>query len=335
MRWMIIVASGETDQLAELRKGALEIEAKIRQSGGDCVVHEAASVEDVRRLRGNRHDALTQLIIVTASLPDSRVGLNSQNLSGLTFIREVQAEPSPPACILVSDRREHWGDVRGMDQCRLLVVGAGTNYIDDCANLAEDLGVWAGAVEPQARPRGVDLPIPASDRIPQEAVVDQAYALIEVDLPVDAKYATIRSVVKYPRRDRAIDNTPLGLKQRQVDELIHESRKLSGKFSKALKSTTQYLEWQNDYRALGERFFKLLNTREFAEQLSYAKGVAGPDVRLRFNLEGPVYDGLWESLFDPKANRYLMLDSTITRKGRGFIDQGNRVKELSDKGAEC
>jgi hypothetical protein len=321
MPWTIIVASSETDQLAELRKGAQEIEAKIRLSGGDSVVHEAVSVEDVRRLRANGHDTRTQLIIVTASLPDSRSGLNSQDLAGLTFVREVQAEPSPPACILVSDRPEHWGDVQGMSRCRLLLVGAGTNYIDDCANIAEDLGVWARAAEPQARPRGSDLPVAESRRISHEAVADPTYALIEVDLPDDAKFATVRSVVRYPRRDRAIDNTPLGLKQRKVDDLVRESRKLSEKFSKALKSAKKYEEWQNDYRSLGERFFKLLNTRDFAEQLNYAKGAAGQDVRLRFNLSPPVYDGLWESLFDPKANRYLMLDLTITRKGRGFIDQ--------------
>jgi hypothetical protein len=173
----------------------------------------------------------------------------------------------------------------------------------------------------EARARGPDLAIAATEDFSRIRTTDEPYALIEIDLPSNVRGATVKSIVTYPKREQTYYTTLLGLKQRDVDNLIKDSRKLSEKFSKALEVVDGFVDWQTDYQSLGERFFKLLNTREFSDQFNYAKGVAGHDVRLRFNLSRSAFDGLWESMFNPQTNSYLMLDSTITRKDRDSIDR--------------
>ena len=122
-------------------------------------------------------------------------------------------------------------------------------------------------------------------------------------------------------RIRGVTATPLSLNQQKVDEL--RMRKLSDRFSKTLKSDKTYEQWQTDYRALGERFHKLLDSNVFAGHLDTVRGVvmgrSGLDVRLRFSLGRLVFDGLWESICDP-AGRHLMLETTITRRERDAID---------------
>src|ERR1700683_3492091 len=99
MAWTIIVSGSEADQLAELKIGAQEIEAKIRSSFGSTRVLEATSVEAVKKIREDPHDIQTELIIVTASLSECQSVPNSQNQPGLNFVKELQAGSSPPACI--------------------------------------------------------------------------------------------------------------------------------------------------------------------------------------------------------------------------------------------
>jgi hypothetical protein len=98
-----------------------------------------------------------------------------------------------------------------------------------------------------------------------------------------------------------------------------------------LKGIKKYEQWQMDYRALGERFYKLLDTEFFARYLERVRGAAlsGLDVRLRFSLGRLVFDGLWESICDPDG-RHLMLDATITRRARDTIDSftGARSGEI-------
>jgi hypothetical protein len=299
MGWTIIVASSDADQLAELKNGAMEIEVRIRSSEGSARVLEATCIEDIKTLRKDPHDIQTELVILTASLSESRSAPDSQNLPGLNFVKQLQASASPPACILVSELPELWGEVRGMKRCKWLPVGASTNYIDDCALLAKELDVWAPSAESQT-PHGSDI------IVYEASPLSAPYALIEVDLPNEARHATVRRVVRYA--NGIVNSTPtsaLELNQRKVDELVNDSRTLSARFSKALKSPRKYLKWQTDYRALGERFFKLLNTEAFAKQLNFAEGAtAGQDVRLRFSLGRLVFDGLWESICDP-AGRHL------------------------------
>jgi hypothetical protein len=317
MSWTIIVASSETEQLSELQYGAEEIKEKIRSSGGSANVQTASSVQDVRRLRRGSGE---ELIIVTASLAERQSAPNAQNLPGLNLVREIQRSASPPACILVSERPEHWGEVRTMKRCRWLPVGPATNYIDDCVLFAKELEVWASRAPEQAP--GADNAVP--EVAPHVIMARDPYALIEVDLPSEAKHATVRWVIRDAEGCvKTVPASPLGLNQRKVDELVEESRKLSDRFSWALKNTKKYKQWQMDYRALGERFYKLLDTNVFVDHLSTVRGAAlaqsGLVVRLRFSLGRLVFDGLWESICSP-GGRHLMLDATITRRERDAID---------------
>ena len=61
MAWTIIVAGSEADQLAELKIGAQEIEAKIRSSFGSTRVLEATSVEAVKKIREDPHDIASEI----------------------------------------------------------------------------------------------------------------------------------------------------------------------------------------------------------------------------------------------------------------------------------
>ena len=114
------------------------------------------------------------------------------------------------------------------------------------------------------------------------------FALIEVDVPNDTNDATIKYVIDVEGCFEEVPTTPLGLNQKKVDELVEESRKLSERFSKALKSERSYERWQADYRSLGERFHKLLDTRRFENHLrtigGVVKGRSDLDIRLRFSL---------------------------------------------------
>jgi hypothetical protein len=345
MPWRIIVASSNADQLAELMNGAEEIAATIEAAGDVARVRSATSVADIKQLRARSPGSQSELLIITASLPEHRSSPNFAGLPGLNLVKALQAEPLPCACILVSDREEHWEDVRGMKSCELLCVNAGTNYVDDCLRLGAVLGVGSprgegpekrpplgnstgdtatGAesrVAPDAAPDRSQIKIAAanehsvSNGVAPAVLANEPYALIEVDLPGEARYATVRLVVKHPQRPKVTPAARLNLKQRDIDKFIEDSRALSRKASKLRN-------WPQVYRLLGERVFKLLNTREFVGHYNYAQAAVGEDVRLRFNLGRPVFDGLWESIFDPSAGgRYLMLDTSITRRDLESIDQ--------------
>ena len=313
MSWRIIVASSDAEQRAALKEGAAAIAEHIKASGDAAEIEEAVTASGVKRLlRGTKKD----LVIATASLSDNRSALGAQDQQGLDLIKGIQSQPAPPPCILVSDRPEHRSLTKTMARCRWLQVGPATDYIEDCVTPARDLDVWtqAGA---QAQPAVVNGGSPVNARAGRDD-----FALIEVDVPNETKYATVRYVINVDDRFEDVPTTPLGLNQKKVDELVEESRKLSDRFSKALKNEKTYERWQMDYRSLGERFHKLLDTNVFAEHFNTIKGVVKVrkdlDIRLRFSLGRFVFDGLWESICKP-AGKHLMLEATITRRERDAI----------------
>ena len=313
MSWRIIVASSDAEQRDELKKGAAAIADKIAAAGDAADIQEATTVAEVKSLlRGTKKD----LVIATAALSDRRTAPGVQEQPGLDLIKGIQSQPAPPPCILVSDRPEHRTSTKSMMRCRWLQVGPATDYIEDCVLWAKELDVWtqAGA---KAEPVGTNRAKPAGAR----AVRDD-FALIEVDVPNETRYATIKYVINVDDRIRDVPATPLGLNQKKVDELVEESRKLSDRFSRAMKTDRTYERWQADYRALGEQFHKLLDTNVFAEHFNTIRGVvmgrSDLDIRLRFSLGRLVFDGLWESICNP-AGRHLMLEAAITRRERDAV----------------
>ena len=298
MSWQIIVASSDADQRAELKKGADAIAEKIKATGDAAEVEVVTTVADVRKLLGG---ANKNLVIATAALSEREPTPGIQNQAGLELIKAIQAQPSPPPCILVSDRPEHRSLTKAMQRCQGLQVGAATDYIRDCMTFAKDLDVWSGGGDAR----------PAQDE----------FAFIEVDVPDETKMAMIRYVINVKGCFEDPDFVPLGLNQKKVDDLVVDSRKLSERFSKALKSERAYERWQQDYRSLGERFYKLLDTDVFKDHLRTIEGVVKGrdlDIRMRFSLGRFVFDGLWESILNAEGE-HLMLKATITRRTRGTV----------------
>ena len=315
MSWIIIVASSDAEQLSELGKGAEAIAGKIRFLGDSAEIAITTTVDGVRKLLGGPSK---ELIIVTASLAETQAAPNLQNLPGFNFVGEIQSQASPPACILVSERPEHRAAVKNLKRCRWLQVGPATDYIEDCVLFAKDLDVWAPTEAHERLARSHSAAANGSQR----PIVRDRFALIEVDVPNETRYATVKWVIDLGDKMNEVPTTPLGLNQKKVDALVAASRKLSDRFSKALKSSKKYERWQRDYRLLGEQFYKLLDTDAFARHLDTVRGVVlgqqDLDVRLRFSLGRLVFDGLWESICDPRG-RHLMLDASITRRERDAV----------------
>jgi len=185
------------------------------------------------------------------------------------------------------------------------------------------MGRGAAPMEPGAGEGLVPVAgvVPLDDVVAHVARPSDQYSLIELHLRNKVQFSTIKLDVTVPGKERRESPAILDLKQRDVEKLLQDSRKLSERFAKALKCAAAYSQWRSDYRALGERIYKLLYTSDFVRYLSYVQGVDGHDARLRFNLEPDLRDGLWEAIYDPKDNRFLMLDATITRRDSSAVDQ--------------
>jgi CHAT domain len=339
MSWTIIVASSQADQLEQLISGAQEIAARIGAPGTKPVM--ALSVEDVQRKR-SRNPA-TELLIVAASLPHRESSPDPQTEPGFNLVKFIGQDAEPPACILVSDsdRIDHYRAVQSMDRCEWLAVGCSTEYVEQCLQLARRLRIIpsdaATARKPNvpARSKGhgaavlpvVLAPPTAADpptangfaktrasppgvarvqspRARQRASAGEPYALIEVNLPSQAELATVSVDIRHPDVPFRTASKPLNLRTEQVQQLVEKSRNLKDPLSDG--------QWQAEYRALGQQIHELLRDTLFGKYYERASGAVGENVRVRFNLDLELFDGLWESIFE--APDFLMLKNTIIRR---------------------
>jgi hypothetical protein len=346
MSWTIIVASGQADQLDELMSGAQEIAAQISSPDGTSVV-SATSVEEVRKRRSSARGR-NQLLIVVASLPERQSSPDPRATPGLELIKSVAREPEPLKCILVSERVEHYLAVQGLTRCEWLAVDCRTNYVEQCLLLARKLAIISG--EQSSRPGNMqtscgaapgalaeisnapsiksspvpDVMVATTSDEPPAGILQQSdetkdpFALIEVKLPSEARFATVRLEIHQSDQVQKSEVQPLNLNQSAVNELVKDSLALKDRLSKALQDPhkwQRYRErWQADYRALGERVSSLLSPTSFNLLYGMGRGAAGDNVRLRFSLEQPCFDGLWEAIFDGLGQRFMMLDNTVTRR---------------------
>ena len=228
------------------------------------------------------------------------------------MIQFIQSQASPPPCILVS---EHERLAVTLPRCKELVIGATTDYEQDCIALAAQLGV--GASDAAAAP--VNGAVGAKPSVVRSKRDD--FALIEIEVPDNTRFATVKYEIYVD--DRISNNTAknLGLSQKRWTA-VDASRKLSDQFTKAFKNAKAYKQWQEHYRELGQGFYKLLDKNVFSEQFNKVKGAVevyrNLNFRVRFSLGRSVFDGLWE--FDmPPTGDHLMLEATITRRGMDTV----------------
>jgi hypothetical protein len=346
MRWTIIVASSDAAQLELLMEAAETISEKSATSPR-ARIFNAMSVDEVMRWRKGTRDSATELLIVTAGLLGDRSDADLAGQPGFDLVKTLQNESNPPACILVSERIEHYREVQKMGRCEWLLVDAATNYVDLCVKLAAKLGVFSaqsqltlpdlnaspkltanGRRTPGYSPATVTVcdgvgPPPGS---PITAFSSSSYyALLEVDLPTRARSATVRLQGVSPVQQFTFAAAPLNLRQSDVDDIVKYSRSLRTQFSRALADSDErqkfHRHWHTKYKSLGEQIFKLLWSGKFVEYYNFAKGAVGaPNLRVRFNLERAVFDGLWEAMYDPNDTGFLMLQSPVARRAHQQVD---------------
>ena len=349
MAWNIIVASGDADELDELLNGAQEISSRLRPR---ATVRVASSVEELEQKRQKENSA-TELLILTASLPQTRSSPDEEHEPGLSFVKKLG--PGAPACILVSGRMELYRVVQAINRCELLLLDSATSYIEDCLRLAGRLGIipeepipdcpplariGAGPVggpaaikpgsdsggAPAAQMIGGLTPVGPVAVAPENVV----YALLEVDMPTDPRLATVRLEIHSPGKVRR-DAASLSLDVANIEQLMKECQDLKSKLSDNKRWKQYYAQWHADYLKLGERLSSLLwNSGSFKEYYYYADGAAAGNVRIRFNLQEPWFHGFWEAIsLESGERRLVMLENTVTRRALG----GNQLGEfLSNDG---
>ena len=172
----------------------------------------------------------------------------------MELIKSIGQEPEPSPCILVSEQVEHYRAVQGIKRCEWLAVDCSTNYVEQCLLLARRLGIISAdpvslragsqasrsaAADAAAEAIHVRSPSIAGNPVPdvmptsttnqrpdglrqQPGGTVKPYALIEVELPSEAKYATVRLEIHEPERIQKTEPEPLNLNQSVVNELVKD-----------------------------------------------------------------------------------------------------------------
>ncbi len=303
----IIVASTDGDQLAELLDGANEISDALKS---ECEVSPrvATSIDDIRAKRTQD----TLLLIIAASLPQSRSSCDQDMQPAIDFVRSIATGPNALPCILVSERLEHYRVAQSIRCCELLVVDNTTDYVDYCLQLARKLDVIRDRPKTDAASSGSS--IAGSSTITQKTIAK--YAVVEVDLPTDLNMSKVRLEIHDGNEPREPFSEPLRLKKSDVAQLVKDSKGLKKKFASwRVTPERYYSQWQDEYQRLGERLGRLLwSTQSFTAFYNHGIGAADNNIRIRFNLEQPWFDGLWEALRVRSGQRVLMLDNTVARR---------------------
>lgn len=320
----IIVASSDGDQLVELINGANEISEALKAEY-DVSPRVATSIDDISAKRTQD----TLLLIIAASLPQSRSSCDQDDPPAIDFVRTVATGPDALACILVSERLEHYRVAQSIRCCELLVVDNTTNYVDYCLQLARKLDVIRDP--PKSGPAVSRTSVAGASTVLQQTATTK-YAVVEIDLPTDLNMSKVRLEIHDGNEPREPFSEPLLLKKSEVAQLVKDSKGLKKKFTSWQASPERYYDqWQVEYQRLGERLGRLLwSTQSFTAFYNHGMGAADNNIRIRFNLEQPWFDGLWEALRVRSGQRVLMLDNIVARRALPK-DPGEYARRDHDK----
>lgn len=327
MGWTIIVASGDPDQLGELADCAEKI--KELMGPADRVrIFTAMSVEEVEKLHGRVAEQEKELLIIEADLPSQPSGREGSYRSGYELLKRLQEKESPPAAILVSIHNEHALDIQLLKRSEIILVGASTDYIGLATKRAYALGVTSSTTPPGPQP-GTPMPAEAQVESPKR------YALIEVDVRKDMKHSMVRLQINGPEGLQE-DGEWLDLNETEVTDFLKRSRRfretLSNASAQTARSRAFRKRWHIEYTSLGERAHKILWRHPFPKFYWTARSRVGPNIRLRFNLDPAVYDGLWESMRDDNESFLMIGDSVARRVARGELSDDEPRPEVGGRG---
>ncbi|UGA43469.1 CHAT domain-containing protein [Bradyrhizobium quebecense] len=310
----IVVASGDAGQLELLESGATLVGQQMRPRV-PVTIRSVASMQDARK----RIDRETALLVIASSWTGT-----VETDPGLDLIKSLASKPSSPACILVG-RLELLLSVQPIKRCELLVVDCTTDYVRQCVILARRLDVI------QDESREVRFEDDAF-RTTHSAIAETSgprkepsFAILEVDLRRDIIYSRVHLNIHKPTGVLRREPEPLVLKEDELVEFIRDSKNLKKNLAKWHQNASRrghYTKWHAEYRQLGERVSRMLwgsrafnRYYDFAQEATRDKDVAPQGhVRLRFNLEQPWFDGLWEAIADEQDGRHLILDNTVARR---------------------
>lgn len=312
----IVVASGDAAQLEILENGASLVAAQM-QPRVPVTIRSVASLQDIRK----RIDRETTLLIITSSW----TGAPGED-QGLDLIRSLASRPSPPACILVG-RLELLLSVQLIARCELLAVDGSTAYVAQCVVLARRLDVirddrrQVPAEGSTARSTNVST----TERTSSDRTRRPKFAVLEVDLRRDINFGLVRLNIHNAGGVERSEPQPLRLDECELAQFIKDSKALKKNLTKWHLSSSRkgdYTRWHAQYRELGERVSRMLwGSRSFSRYYDFAQEATRDNdvaprghVRLRFNLERPWFDGLWEAISDEQDGRHLILDNTVTRR---------------------
>jgi hypothetical protein len=329
MSWTIIVASGDPDQLGELADCAEKIRGLMNPSDRGRMF-TAMSVEEVERLHERVAEQEKELLIIEADLPSHQSGGDGRSRSGFELLKHLQEKHSPPASILVSIHSQHAFDIQVLRRSEIILVGPATDYIGLSEKRARALGVLGSNLLPLGQPAHGAMPAEGRIELPKR------YALIEVDVRQDMRHSMVRLQINDPER-RQEEAEWLDLNETDVISFLKESRRfrenLSSASGETVRSRSFRRRWHAHYISLGEKAHKMLWRDPFDKYYLRAQARVGPNIRLRFNLDPAVYDGLWESLRDERNEHFLMIgDSLARRVARGELSDDEPKPEIGGRG---
>jgi len=312
----IVVASSDADQLDMLESCARQIGQQLSLRI-PVTVRSGATVDEVK----NRIDQQTSLLIVAASL----MGTHREPDEGLGLVKSLAAKGTAPACIVVGGA-ELLLAVQAIDLCELLVVDSSTDYAARCLQLAKRLRVIPGSSPDGAgRVAGPQIRPPPRNIAPPEAPKKSKFAVLEVDLRSD-NLGLIQLKIHEDGNFERSEQQILKLNGSDLAAFLKNSKALKAKLAKWQRSPRQdnskYSLWHAEYCKLGDQVGRMLWGNEWFRDFYHTalgetrdKDVApNGRIRFRFNLEKPLFDGLWEAISANNDNRHLILDNTVTRR---------------------
>jgi hypothetical protein len=270
------------------------------------------------------------LLIVEAALPASVYATPGEpdRPAGAALVKRLSEAPNPPPCILVAGPDPHlMNAVQRWPNCRLLVLTSPLTMdcLEDIETFATQLAKYCND-----RDKGIAPPAPSPP-----SSNGSPWALLEVNLKGarDSTFTLYKGEGEQPCEPKEDSFT---LDVDALERILERSRELRRELSARLADPGQWKTyfpvWKRDYAQLGSQIFDLVNQDRFLYYWGEAKGAGKGNARIRFTLDNRAYDGLWESIYDERDDKWLMLHGGVARRARVRSSERDAVLTPLDGG---